>query len=77
MGRLSLLTTDVFIGGYAVGGSVYGYSNTGIVLEDVRCSSFESSLEGCSRSPFYNFTQPQCLNAATNSAGVLCRISGK
>ena len=63
--------------GDPVGGSLFGYSNNGIVLEDVRCTSFESSLEGCSRSPFNNFTQSQCLNAATNSAGVACIISGK
>ena len=56
---------------------MFGYSNNGIVLEDVRCTSFESSLEACSRSPFNNFSQPQCLNETTNSAGVICIISSK
>ena len=77
-GSLLLSFGDVFfVAAYAIGGSLFGYSNNGIVLEDVRCTSFESSLEACSRSPFNNFTQSQCLNEATNSAGVICIIPGK
>ena len=66
-----------FTAAYPVGGSLFGYSNNGIVLEDVTCTSFESTPDVCSRSPFNNFTQPQCLNEATNSAGVVCIIPGK
>ena len=71
-----LILNFIFLAATPVGGSVYGYSNTGIVLEDVMCTSFESLIDVCSRSPFYNFTQPQCQYEATNSAGVICTIPG-
>ena len=64
------------VAGEAVGGSRYGYSPAGIVLENVTCQGFESSLGGCSYSPLDRISSPQCRNPSTNAAGVDCFIQG-
>ena len=59
-----------------VGGSRFGYTNGGIGVENVQCSGIESSLEGCSSTPFNSVTVSQCQDATTNTAGVICTSGG-
>ena len=59
-------------GANAVGGSVYGYSLPGIVLENVTCEGFESSLGRCSSPPLGRVLSSQCQNPSTDAAGVMC-----
>ena len=60
------------VGADAVGGSRYGYSSAGIVLENVTCEGFESSLGSCSYSPLGRVFSSQCRNPVTDAAGVNC-----
>ena len=62
------------VGADAVRGSQYGYSPAGIVLENVTCEGFESSLGGCSFSPLGQITSLQCRTPYANAAGVNCFV---
>lgn len=62
------------VGANAVGGSLYGYSLTGIVLENVTCEGFESSLGGCFSPRLGRVLSSQCQNPSTDAAGVMCLL---
>ena len=64
------------VDGYAVGGSQFGYSPAGIVLENVTCRGFENSPSECSYPGLGHVSTPQCQNPSTNAAGVTCIIQG-
>ena len=72
--RICFFNNDGSVGANAVGGSFYGYSPAGIVLENVMCEGFESSLFGCSSPPLGRVLSPQCLNPSTDAAGVMCLL---
>ena len=60
-----------------MGGSLFGYSNAGIVLERVDCRGTESSLSNCSTSPLGSNTVSQCMrNSIENAAGLTCTQEG-
>ena len=56
----------------AVGGSFYGYSLAGIVLENIACEGSESSLSECSQPPLGRVLSSECQNPSTDAAGVVC-----
>ena len=60
--------------GYAIRGSTFGYSPSGIVLENITCSGLESTLSACPYSPFGLIAAPQCRSPFTNAAGVICEV---
>ena len=73
-GVKSIYTFFYVAGANAVGGSLYGYSPAGIVLESVMCEGFESSLGGCPSSPLGRVLSSQCQNPSTDAAGVMCLL---